>query len=257
MKGRGIDRVRRERDSYDGGVWERCNEAQRRFRHVFLCPNTQKAERFVEDLLRARSPGKHVLEIGCARGDHALKLLSYGAEHVLGLDIVPSFLRDAGRRAVPGRLEFANQDIMQPLQGSFDVIFGGSILHHIDFRPVLTRLYEWNLLPGGLMVFREPLGSNWLMRLWWWWGKAAHTPDERPLWREDLRWLEQSFPRIEILPVNYFSFAAGIVSSVFCESPDNLLTRWADRLDCRLARQFPCLRHRFRHAVIVIEKPAS
>ncbi|HEV7161963.1 MAG TPA: class I SAM-dependent methyltransferase [Solirubrobacteraceae bacterium] len=41
----------------------------------------------------------------------------------------------------------------EPVGERFDVIAGRSILHHLDFRELLPRLFERNLLPGGRMVF--------------------------------------------------------------------------------------------------------
>jgi SAM-dependent methyltransferase len=248
-------RTDRERRAYDeGGVWERCHAVHSRFRHVFRSPNSLRAERWIDDLLRERVPGRRVLELGCGRGDQAVKILSYGAEHVLALDVAEKFLGEARRKEVPGRLVFTNRDVTQPLPGVFDVIYGAAILHHIDYRAAVTRLYAENLNPGGVMLFREPLGENLLMRFWWWWGKAAHTPDERPFRRADLAWFAGRFPGLRVLPVNYLSFPAGVVSSLLFRRPDNLLTRFSDRVDRRIAERFPGLRHRFRHAVIVVEK---
>ena len=121
----------------------------------------------------------------------------------------------------------------------------------------MSRLYEDNLLPGGLMLFREPLGSNLMIRAWWWLGRSAHTPDERPLYRSDLQWLRRRFPTLRLRGVNYLSLPAAIVSSLLCSSADNRLLRWCDRADHWLDTHCAWLVPRFRHSVLVIEKPRA
>lgn len=253
-----MHRSDRERKAYDeDGVWEASDRVHRRFLHVFRGPNTRRSEALVERILAGRLSGARVLEIGCGDGGHAADLLSHDPAFVLGTEVSETFLEEARRRQRPGLLEFRGHDADERMEGRYDVILGTAILHHLDFRSVLPRLYRENLAPGGLMVFREPLGSNLLMRLWWAMGKSAHTPDEQPLFRDDLRWLGREFHRVEVHGVNYLSFPAGILSSLVFRSPDNVLMRTADRVDQGLARALPGLQYRFRQAVIVIGKEAG
>ena len=227
-----MDQAERECRAYcDWDLWERCHRAHLRFRHVFECPNSRRADRLFDDLLRAAVPGRRVLEVGCADGTRCQDALALGASHVLGVDVSEHFLADARTRAIAGQLEFALHDIARPLAGRFDVIFGSAILHHLDYRPVLARLYEDNLAPGGLMLFREPLGANLLIRLWWRFGGGAHSPDERPFYPADLAWLRARFPALRLYGVNYLSLPAGIVSSLVGRSPDNVVLRWCDGAD--------------------------
>jgi SAM-dependent methyltransferase len=253
-----MNQAQRERQAYDeGALWDRSHQAHMRFRHVFECPNTQRADRLFNQRLHEAVPGRRVLEVGCAEGARCRSVLALGAAHVLGVDVSERFLALAREHAEPGRLEFANHDIGQPLPGRFDVIFGSAILHHLDYRPVLARLYEDNLAPGGLMLFREPLGANLLIRLWWRLGTAAHSPDERPFHPADLGWLRTRFPGFRVHGVNYLSLPAGIVSSLVCASPDNAILRGCDRLDHWLDTHWRWLVPRFRYSVMVIEKPAA
>jgi hypothetical protein len=119
---------------------------------------------------------------------------------------------------------------------------------------VLRRLHQDNLAPGGSMIFMEPLGSNLLIRAYSAFARGAHTPDERSFGAGDLRWLRESFPGVEILPVNYLSFPAAVASSLVFRRADNLLLRACDRADTWLARRAAFLAPRFRQAVIVIGK---
>ena len=156
----------------------------------------------------------------------------------------------------PGPYRFFEHDAHLPLPERYDVIFGKAILHHLDYREVLPRLARDNLTPGGRMIFVEPLGENVLMRIYWRLGQRFHTPDERPFRRADLRWLEQTFPGFELIPFNYASLLAGIVSSFVFRRPDNGLMRACDRLDQRLAR-LDWFRPRFRSAIFQIPAPTT
>jgi len=248
-------RAERERVAYDEqGVFEASNAWHVRFRHVFESPNTLRNERLFEQRLRARVGGARVLDIGCGDGESSERLLGLGAACVRGIDVAETFIERAKLREQPGRLEFASQDVGQPLAGRFDVIFGRAILHHLDWREVLARLHADNLAPGGMMIFMEPLGGNLLTRLFHGLARKAHTLDERPFESDDLRWLRRSFESLEILPINYVSFPAGLVSSYLFRRADNAMMRLCDRVDTWLARHAAFLMPRFRQAIFVIGK---
>jgi 2-polyprenyl-3-methyl-5-hydroxy-6-metoxy-1,4-benzoquinol methylase len=248
-------RAEREKAAYDEhGVFEQSHGWHVRFRHVFECPNTARNERLLEQRLRAAVAGGRVLDIGCGDGASSEALLELGAARVLGIDVSETFIAKARRRERPGTLEFVNGDVGAPLEGEFDVICGRAILHHLDYRSVLGRLYDRNLKPGGSMIFVEPLGSNLLIRLFHAVARHAHTPDERSFMRSDLSWFKQRFARLEILPINYLSFPAAILSSLVFRRADNVLTRACDRADVWLARGVPPLVPQFRQAIFVIGK---
>src|SRR5690606_25692027 len=108
-----------------------------------------------------------------------------------------------------------------------DLVFGRSVLHHIDFREFLERIWRDNLEPGGRIVFMEPLshpmtlGFHKIVR-------SAHTPDERPISPRDLAWMAEHLPGLQVVPINLVSFPAGVVSTFVFGSADNPLTRASD-----------------------------
>lgn len=251
-------RVERERRAYDeDGVWDVSDRWHGRAGHVFLCPNTLHHERIFHDTIRRHAGGGRALELGCGDGASAERVLEEGADHVLGLEVSERFLAGARRRSVPGRLEFRGHDVHAPLEGRFDLVFGRSILHHVEYRRVLPRLYDRNLAPGGAMVFMEPLGSNLISLVYRMLVRDGHTPDERPFTRRDLRWFRATFEDVEIHPFNYTSYPVGIVSSYVARDADNPALRLCDAADRWLARNVPALESRFRHVVIVVRKAAS
>lgn len=250
-----MNRADRERLAYDeGDIWEISHKWHTRFPHVFQSPNTVRHERLFEDLLRQKVWGARVLELGCGDGENARKIAGLGARFVQGVDVSERFIRRAKEREIPGRLEFANSDATQSFAGEFDVIVGRSILHHIDYRPVVRRLYDENLAPAGLMIFMEPLGSNPLIRLFTYLIRGAHTPDERSFRSADLQWFRNQFPRFELHPFNLVTLYLGIISSNVLKKPDNTFMQAADTIDRWLARSTKRLDPQFRQGIFVLRK---
>jgi SAM-dependent methyltransferase len=256
----GFDRERaeREREAYDERDVAAVNSAWHgRFPHVFESPNTRRGEQRFDALTRAAVSGRNVLDIGCGKGRNSARLLDLGAAHVLGIDISQSAIDEAQKRARPGRLEFRRGDVTQELDGVFGAIFGRAILHHLDYRNFLGRLYEQHLEPGGTMLFMEPQGENLLVRIYARLVRDAHTPDEQSFMQGDLDWLSAHFSQLELYPVNYLTFPAAILTSRLPLRADNRLLRACDRADEWLARRAPARRSRFRQTIVAIRKPAG
>jgi 2-polyprenyl-3-methyl-5-hydroxy-6-metoxy-1,4-benzoquinol methylase len=256
----GVDpeRARREREAYDEhGVDEAMSAWHGRFPHVFKSPNTQRAEERFDALTQAAVLGRRVLDMGCGDGRSSARLLDMGAAYVLGIDISETAIARARTREQSTQLEFRVGDVAHELDGTFDCIFGRSILHHIDYQGVLPRLYVEHLVPGGTMLFMEPQGGNLLIRLYARLVATAHTPDEQSFMRSDLYWLRENFSTVELHPVNYLTFPAAILTSFLPLAPDNALLRFCDRGDRWLAERIPRLRPHFRQTMIVIRKPGD
>ncbi|HUN77926.1 MAG TPA: glycosyltransferase [Solirubrobacteraceae bacterium] len=257
-----LERARREREAYDEhGVEEAMSSWHGRFPLVFECPNTRRGEARFDALTRAAVSGRRVLDMGCGDGASSVRLLELGAGHVLGMDISRSAIAQARARAQgeaqADRLEFRVGDVASDLKGQVDCIFGRSILHHVDYRGLLPRLYAERLTPGGTMLFMEPQGENLLIRGYTRLVAAAHTPDERSFVTDDLEWLRAHFPGCELYPINYLSFPAALAGSLLGLGPNNPLLRACDRADEWLARRASRLRSHFRQTIVVIRKPPA
>ena len=255
QRGSLVNRVDREKKAYDeDDFMEYSHRWHMRFKHIFYMPNTTRIEKIFDDQIRKESKGKRVLEIGCGPGVMAANLIENGAGYIFGMDISEKLLSEAKKTEIKGRMEFALGDIHERIEGTYDVIFGRAILHHIDYRLVLTRLFKENLNPGGSMFFIEPLGANILMRLYFKIAPKAHTPDEKPFFQEDLNWFQKTFSNFQLVPINYLSLPLGILSSLIFSRPDNLLTRIGDRADVWIAEKLKVLTPRFRAALFIIKK---
>ena len=81
-------RVIREKKAYDlGSVYDNSVKLQKRFQHVFKCPNSLYAENYFNESVRINSLNNTVLDYGCYNGYNSKKILSYGAKKIIGIDI--------------------------------------------------------------------------------------------------------------------------------------------------------------------------
>ncbi len=245
-------RAEREKHASDETpVYENWHHLQRRFTHIFDCPNSRRSDGVQKMLLQTRIAGASVLEIGCGGGAFAERISHMGAAYVLATDISEVWIGEAKAREIAGVLEYEVADASQPFTGQFDLIVGHAVLHHIDYQEVIARLIHDNLKPGGMMFFYEPLASNWIMRIFRHFSKHAHTPDERPFDRQALAWILMRYPAFYLIPFNFVSIPFGAISSFLFRSPDNALMRIADRIDRYLANHARFLRAYFRTAILV------
>jgi SAM-dependent methyltransferase len=129
------------------------------------------------------------LEIGAGTGYFSLNLLQAGAVgHATCTDISPGMVRtlatNAARLGLDVRAARADAESLPFADGSFDLVLGHAVLHHL---PDLDRAFEEFarvLRPGGWIVFAGEPSRNgdrlaWLPKR----GAAAFAP----LWRAVLR----------------------------------------------------------------------
>jgi 2-polyprenyl-3-methyl-5-hydroxy-6-metoxy-1,4-benzoquinol methylase len=246
----------REAETFDDGRAVAENHRWvARVPHVMSSPNSTYGDRRFLSLLGGRVANRRAMDVGCGTGELSAELHAMGASAVYGFDISSRQIDEAHAKysdldGVTFRVHAAGV----PIVGRFDVIVGQSVLHHIDFRTFLATLFEDNLMPGGRMVFMEPMSHPFTLafhRL----VPSAHTPDEWPLTPTDIRWLRQHFAA-QVMPINLFSFPAAILSSFVLPTDDNWLTRLADRVD-RSLEQRRRLLARGRQGIIVIDRPAG
>jgi SAM-dependent methyltransferase len=111
--------------------------------------------------LRVR-PGSSVLDVGCGVGRWSRRLAARGA-HVTGVDLSPTMITEARRRAVAegvaDRCHFEAQDLSELDAGAkFDLVLGVTVLQHIlDPRALAKAVSRMtaHLAPGGRMVLLE------------------------------------------------------------------------------------------------------
>lgn len=226
------------------------------FDFLYEMPNSRRESLQFDELIRRHIVGKSVLEIGCGTGWKSHTLLTLGARQVHGIDISEEMLAKADTRG-KDNLRFYVHDIHNPIFEKFDLIIGRAILHHVDYQKVLLLLYENSLSDDGVMLFMEPLGESFIMRLYWHFGTRFHTPEERPFKSRDIRWLRQTFTDFEMYSYNYFSLLLGIPLSLISNNPKSRVLRACDTIDEHISRNFPPMRSRFRSAIFAIRKSSE
>lgn len=141
--------------------------------------------------------GKRILNPGCGAGEEAVYLAINGAQ-VFAFDISNGMLEVARKLAFKFKLENSidfrkmNTEELDYKDQSFDLIFGNSILHHINIKksaPEFSRV----LKKRGRAVFIEPLFYNPVINYYRRIANIVRTPSEHPLKFSDLAILKKHF----------------------------------------------------------------
>ena len=136
--------------------------------------------------------GKTVLEYGCGDGANMVVLSRRGAR-VIGLDISSEMLALAKQRVIANQcngtmLVLGSAHALPLPDASVDVVFGISILHHLDLE-IASREVHRVLKEGGRAIFLEPLRNSRLLtqmrRLLP--KRAGASPFERPLTNDEIQ----------------------------------------------------------------------
>lgn len=125
----------------------------------------RRAEMFAR--LGGLRAGVRALEVGCGTGLFTSLVAASGAD-ITAVDISPDLLATARARSECAGVQFKLADVHTACDvgGPYDVIYGSSVLHHLDMAAAMPVLYN-ALRPGGRLVFTEPNMANpqvWLER---------------------------------------------------------------------------------------------
>lgn len=230
-----IERAWHERRGHHGQ-----EEHANRYKRLVLEPIRARQFELLGDLT-----GKRVLEVGCGVGTESIELARRGAS-VLGVDLAPSLVEEARRRASAlgetGHLEFA----VRPAESladdgeQFDVVWGNGVLHHLDLRLFKNALKSL-LRPGGIAQFHEPVAHNPLLRLYRLLTPGIRTPTERPLSVTDLRTFVKGFGAVQLEFFNLVGLLLLPAPYLLGTKPARRLLTLTRSLDRRLLRRLPGL----------------
>lgn len=153
--------------------------------------------------------------------------------------------RDHG---VESRIDFRvmNAEALEFPPGSFDLVCGNGVLHHLHLERSLTEVARV-LAPGGRALFSEPMGHNALINLYRARTPEQRTPDEHPLLLQDLALAERYFAEVEAT----FFHLASLLALPFRASKrfDGLLAK-LEAADQALFRRLPAIQ-RFAWVVVL------
>ena len=199
--------------------------------------------------------GSKVLEYGCGSDGHALTLAKHGGR-VVGIDIssvAVKLNRAAAARQPGGPIDFCvmNAEQLCFRNGTFDLICGMGILHHLDLRRSYHALSR-ALTPQGSAIFLEPLGHNPAINLYRHLTPTLRTPDEHPLLISDLEMASEYFSSVEL---KYFHLTSLIaVAARRATWFDSAVSR-LEQFDDFLFRRIPWTRKYAWAVAMVLSKP--
>ncbi|MFN2613559.1 MAG: class I SAM-dependent methyltransferase [Actinomycetota bacterium] len=247
------DRLQREREFFDRTSAEQFGD------------NAPVPTEHMVALLQLLGPtsGMRVLDAGCGAGDLALEIARDAAE-VVGFDLSPESIKLMGARAgrlgvrSPAGLVAVMEHFPFPA-GSFDVVVGKSILHHVDVAAAMREVHRV-LRPGGRALFIENQVTNPLLRfarerLTGRLGVARlGTLDEHPLTKRDYNEVRQLFPSMTLRYPDFRFF--GLFSRNVLRYRRALwLARALGKADAWVYHRFPPMRKWGYHVIIDARRP--
>ncbi|MCC6720754.1 MAG: class I SAM-dependent methyltransferase [Bacteroidia bacterium] len=97
-----------------------------------------------------------ILEIGCGTGLFTGKVLELtGATDITAIDISPELLEIAKLKYPTPEFILGDAMKLEYPDNTFDVVFGSSVLHHLDMEKTCKEIYRV-LKPEGRIAFAEP-----------------------------------------------------------------------------------------------------
>ncbi len=182
----------------------------------------RRADFFID--LAKVNKGDKVLEIGCGTGLFTRKFYKATKADITAIDISEELLQEA-RKLLP-EANFKIEDAMNLSfsENSFDVVFGSSVLHHLEFDAALKEISRV-LKPGGRMIFAEPNMINPqilvqknvpIIKKW-----LGDSPDETAIvrWKFSKLLVSKGFKNVTIFP---YDFLHPIVPSFLIPVVDKL-----------------------------------
>ena len=149
------------------------------------------------------APSRHrILVIGCGDGEWVNTISEFA--DVVGIDISPEIVANTNRhlRNPAAEVEVGDAHRLNYADGTFDVCFANSTLHHLDLHVALPEIRRV-LRPGGRLIAGEPNRTNPLV--WRMYRNSENrrryglTPDEEAFTRRSIRkLLQQNFDSVSV-----------------------------------------------------------
>jgi 2-polyprenyl-3-methyl-5-hydroxy-6-metoxy-1,4-benzoquinol methylase len=145
--------------------------------------------------------GKKILDVGCGTGNLSF-FLAYKRANVTGIDLSNNFIQlckeTATKLQLPIDFKEMNAQLPDFSEGSFDIIVGSRIIHHLPDIKLFLGECKRLLKKGGYIVFIEPLKKNPIVQLnRKFYAPMARTRHEHPLLMSDVMVARNVFGNIQ------------------------------------------------------------
>lgn len=150
---------------------------------------------------------KMILEIGCGAGEASVYFAKQGAS-VTATDISPGMLEVVNKIAqihnVTVKTKKCTADKIDFDDNSFDIVYAGNLLHHVDIEKTLIEIRRV-LKKGGIFVSWDPLAHNPAINIYRTIAKKVRTEDEHPLHMKDIDLFKKYFSSVSFETTWFFS----------------------------------------------------
>ena len=242
------DRAEKERSQYNEGLQRKGYD--RFFNHCRYFYIRKRTQLIKEKIKFAHN--KKVLEIGSVTWEGWLESNSILPASLNCINISEVELQKGIDSAFKSRVnpQFLLMDAhkLQFEDESFDFVFGGAILHHLNMVTVLNEIHRV-LKPNGKILFVEPLDMNPVGKIVRSLTKKARTSDEQPIRVCDILEIKKHF-ETQFFYEEFLSVPFGVLSRIFFKDGSNGLMQFAFTADQFLDRNFEWIRNWFRHVLI-------
>jgi len=151
--------------------------------------------------------GKKVIELGCGLGEAAVYFAKHGAE-VTATDISSGMVRLAEKVAEKHGVKITTAQAYSHktpfADNTFDVVYTGNTLHHVDLDDTLAESRRI-LKPGGMFVSWDPLAHNPIINIYRRMAMGVRTEDEHPLKMKQLKIFNKYFSSVKYETTWFFT----------------------------------------------------
>ncbi len=244
-----LKRTLRERESYNLGLQrEGYNDLFSHCKYFY----TERRHQIIQDALQCCN-GKTVLEIGSSAWAGWIEANNILPSSLHCINISESELQ-RGISQHPESKVKPNFQLMDAHQleyedETFDVVFGRSILHHLNFDRALQEIHRV-LKPQGKILFVEPLGINPVGKLVRALTPFARTIDEKPFIFYEINQIRKRFDT-RLYFDEFLSVPFGVLSRFIFKNPNNWLMHLVFNLDKALSTSSLPIRYLYRSVIIM------
>lgn len=173
---------------------------------------------------------KKILNPGCGVGEEAVYLAQKESK-VWAVDISSGMLAVCRKLIEKFKLKGKivtkkmNVEDLEFEDSSFDLIFGNSILHHVDIEKSAAEFYRV-LKRNGKAVFIEPLFHNPFINYYRRIAKIVRTPHEHPLKDSDIALFSKYFSQVKHYEFQFFTLLIFVYFYLFQRVSPNKDRYW-------------------------------